>query len=135
MLDIQDKSHRVMRDFLTGKSILIVDDDDDYAEALDEIFSLQGCRVTRLCDPVSAVGCALAHDFDLMIVDKNMPRLDGLEFATQIRRQKPSSKIVLTTACPNEESRKRSRDIGIRYYLTKPFRKNDILEIASFLLL
>ncbi len=131
----QENNNRVMRELLTDKKILIVDDDDDYAEALDEVFSLQGCKVTRICDPITAMGCALSQDFDLMIVDKNMPKLDGVEFARRIRTQKPSSKIILITAYPNEESRKKSLEAGIRYYLSKPFRKNDILETASFLLL
>lgn len=134
-MSMHDENNNVlMRDLLTGKSILIVDDDDDYAEALDEVFSLQGCRVTRLCDPIAAMGCALSQDFDLMIVDKNMPKLDGVEFAGRIRNEKPSSKIIMITAHPNEESRKKSLEAGIRYYLSKPFRKNDILEAASFLL-
>ena len=130
-----ENNNVLMRDLLSGKKVLIVDDDDDYAEALDEVFTLQGCRVTRICDPISAMGCALSQDFDLMIVDKNMPKLDGVEFAGRIRNQKPTTKIILITAHPNEESRQKSLDAGIRYYLSKPFRKNDILEAASFLLL
>ncbi len=124
-----------MRELLTGKNILVVDDDDDYAEALDEVFTLQGCKVTRISDPVVAMNQALKSDYDLMIVDKNMPCLDGLEFAEKIRQRKPKSKIVLITAHPNEESRTRSREIGIRYFLSKPFRKNELLEIASFVML
>ncbi len=124
-----------MRDLLKGRSILIVDDDDDYAEALEEVFLLQGCQVTRGCDPVSALNLALTNEFDLVIVDKNMPRLTGIEFAKQLRNEKPASKIVLITAYPNGESRQESLQVGIRYYLSKPFRKNDLLEIASFLLL
>ncbi len=135
MPKFDENNNVLMRDLLSGKRILIVDDDDDYAEALDEVFSLQGCCVTRICDPITAMGCALTQDFDLMIVDKNMPKLDGVEFAGRIRNQKPTSKIILITAHPNEESRKKSLDVGIRYYLSKPFRKNDILEAASFLLL
>ncbi len=130
-----ENNNVLMRDLLSGKKVLIVDDDDDYAEALDEVFTLQGCMVTRICDPISAMGCALSQDFDLLIVDKNMPKLDGVEFAGRIRNQKPTTKIILITAHPNEESRQRSLDAGIRYYLSKPFRKNDILEAASFLLL
>lgn len=130
-----ENNNVLMRDLLSGKKVLIVDDDDDYAEALDEVFSLQGCTVTRICDPISAMGCALSQDFDLLIVDKNMPKLDGVEFAGRIRNQKPATKIILITAHPNEESRQKSLDAGIRYYLSKPFRKNDILEAASFLLL
>lgn len=131
----EENNDVLMRDLLSGKNILIVDDDDDYAEALDEVFTLQGCRVTRLNDPIAAMGCALSQDFDLMIVDKNMPKIDGVEFAGRIRSQKPSCKIILITAYPNDESRKKSLDAGVRYYLSKPFRKNDILEAASFLLL
>lgn len=125
----------VMRNLLEGKSVLIVDDDEDYAEALDEVFSLEGCRVTRMGDPISAMKCALSNDFDLLIVDKNMPKLDGLEFSRRIHSQKPTSKIIMITAHPDESSRDKSREVGVRYYLSKPFRKNDLLEAASFVLL
>lgn len=129
------ENKEVIRELLRGKNILIVDDDNDYAEALDEVFSLQGCQVTRSSDPVSAMGCALTSDFDLMIVDKNMPGIDGIEFAEKIHEVNPSSKIVMITAYPNEDTRKKSLEVGIRYFLSKPFRKNDILEVASFLFL
>ncbi|MBD3267306.1 response regulator [bacterium] len=125
----------VMRELLVGKKILIVDDDDDYAEALDEVFTLQGCDVTRVSEPVYALSYAIQISYDLIIVDKNMPNIDGLDFIAHLMDKKPDAKIVLITAYPNEESRKKSLDLGVRYYLTKPFRKNDILEIASFLLL
>lgn len=124
-----------MRELLTGKNVLVVDDDNDYAEALDEIFTLQGCTVTRFCDPVAAMNEALKKDYDLIIVDKNMPNVDGLEFAENIRHRKPDCQIVLITAYPNAVAREKSRDIGIRYFLSKPFRKQEILEIASFVML
>lgn len=131
----KDNDREVIRKLLLGKNILIVDDDNDYAEALDEVFTMQGCYVTRSCDPVSAMGCALTSDFDLMIVDKNMPGIDGIEFAEKIHEVKPSSKIVMITAYPNEEARKKSLEAGIRFFLSKPFRKNDLLDIVSFLFL
>lgn len=131
----KENDQLIIREMLEDKRILIVDDDDDYAEALDEVFTLQGCHVTRITDPVSALGCVLASHYDLIIVDKNMPRVDGIEFAQQVRQQKPNSNIVLITAYPDDLSRKRSLDVGIRYYLSKPFRKNDILEACSFLFL
>lgn len=132
---IRDNDKEVMRELLNGKKILIVDDDSDYAEALDEVFSMQGCRVTCSNDPVSAIGCALSSEFDLMIVDKNLPGFDGIELAERIREVKPGSNIVMITAYPSEETRKKSLQAGIRHFLTKPFRKNDILEIVSFLFL
>jgi len=124
-----------MRELLTGKNVLVVDDDNDYAEALEEVFSLQGCKVTRHCDPVVAMHEALIKDYDLIVVDKNMPHIDGLDFAEQIRDRKPNCQIVLITAYPNDVARERSREIGIRYFLSKPFRKQEILEIASFVML
>ncbi|MGI6458198.1 MAG: response regulator [bacterium] len=132
---MEGNDQTLIRELLTGKNVLIVDDDNDYAEALDEVFSLQGCNVTRISDPVAAMDQINEKEYDLMIVDKNMPKMDGLDFACRVRAKKPASKIVMITAYPNEESRKRSLEAGIRYYLSKPFRKNDILEIATFVLL
>lgn len=135
MRETNGSSSFLMQNLLAKKHILIVDDDDDYAEALAEIFTMQSSHVMYKKDPVCAMEYALHHDLDLVIIDKNMPRLDGLEFAERVRQVKPSLNIILMTAYPNHESRKRSLEIGIRYYLIKPFRKNDILEIASFLFL
>lgn len=125
----------LIRELLSGKNVLIVDDDDDYAEALEEVFALQGCQVTCISDPLAALHTVIEKDYDLLIVDKNMPNLDGLDFVERVRCIKPASKIVMITAYPNEDSRRRSLEIGVRYYLSKPFRKNDILEIATFVLL
>ncbi len=135
MPDINGNNQSFMRQLLDGKKILIVDDDDDYAEAMDEVFTLQKCNVTRVLDPVDGIQDALSGDYDLHIVDKHMPRLNGLEFAEKIKKHKPDAKIIIITAYPNEQSRQNSLEIGVNYYLPKPFRKNDILEIASFLLL
>ncbi|GEM_PF-650466 len=136
MPDINNGNERsFIRQLLAGKKVLIVDDDDDYAEAMDEVFSLQNCQVTRILDPIYGIQHALSEKYDLFVIDKNMPRLNGLEFAQKIKQHKPDAKIILITAYPNDESRQQSLEIGISYYLPKPFRKNDLLEIASFLML
>lgn len=131
----QNTNEHIISEMLHDKKILVVDDDDDYAEALDEVFSLQGAKVTRVTDPVAGFGCALSSSFDLIIVDKNMPRLSGVEFAEKIRQEIPGAKVVLITAYPDENSKRRCVDVGVGYYLPKPFRKNDILEACSFLFL
>lgn len=124
-----------INELLAGKRILIIDDDEDYAEAIKEIFYVHQCEVECKKDPICALNHAMKHDYDLVIVDKNMPRMDGIELARQLREAKPSTNIILITAYPNEESRKTSIDLGIRYYLIKPFRKNELLEIVSFIFL
>jgi len=124
-----------INEILVGKRILIIDDDEDYAEAIKEIFYVHHCEVECKKDPFCALNYALKNDLDLVIVDKNMPRLDGLELARRLREAKPSTNILLITAYPNEESRKASIELGIRYYLIKPFRKNELLEIVSFIFL
>ncbi len=135
MPELNGNDRKFMRQLLAGKRILIVDDDDDYAEAMDEVFTMQNCNVTRILDPLYGIEEALSQHYDLFIIDKNMPKLNGLEFAQKIKEHKPDAKIILITAYPHEDSRQKSLDIGISYYLPKPFRKNDILEIASFLML
>lgn len=135
MQDTNGGSSFVIRNLLCHKNILIVDDDDDYGEALKEIFIAERANAVSKKDPVCALKYAVEQDWDLILIDKNMPNLDGLEFIEQIREHKPTVNIVLITAYPNEESRKKCLDLGVRYYLAKPFRKNDLLEIASFIFL
>jgi signal transduction histidine kinase/CheY-like chemotaxis protein/ligand-binding sensor domain-containing protein len=90
-----------------------------------------GCQVTLAVDGRQAVEKAGAESFDLIVLDLQMPELDGLEAAGRIRRLEPAAKtpIVLLTADVRPEVRERSDQQGIDDFLAKPVQLEDFAEL------
>jgi response regulator NasT len=70
----------------------------------------------------------LAHELepDIVVMDVQMPKLDGIEAARQLLADRPVP-IVIVTAFPQEELVRRAVEAGVFGYLVKPFRENDVL--------
>jgi two-component system sensor histidine kinase RpfC len=103
--------------------VLIGDDNQTNRMVLQHMVGRLG-HVTRLCDGGEAVLSALESDeFDVVIIDKNMPEMGGLEAFTAYRLNHGGTApvpFVLLTADATEESRSESKRAGIEYFLTKP---------------
>ncbi len=59
--------------------------------------------------------------FDLIIVDRNLPGMSGLEVLKLVRIQDPGLFAIMITAYPNPESEAAARSLGVHSYITKPF--------------
>jgi CheY-like chemotaxis protein len=84
---------------LTGKSVLIVDDDEEIRDVLRLLFETEGVDVVgEASNGVEAVPLALKHQPDFVILDYRMPRLDGEGAAEIFRAVIPGTKIVAFSA-------------------------------------
>lgn len=89
---------------LSGKSVLIVDDDEEIRDVLGLLFETQGVKVVgEASNGVEAVGIALKHQPDFVILDYRMPRLDGEGAAEIFRAVSPGTKIVAFSAILEEQ--------------------------------
>ncbi len=92
-----------------------------------------GCEVEVAGDGRSAVDKAAGESFDLIVLDLQMPELDGLEAARAIRQRRPPGApqppIVLLTADVRPEIRDRSREEGIDDFLAKPVLLEDFADL------
>jgi response regulator NasT len=77
-------------------------------------------------DGEEALELAAAQEPDLVIMDVQMPRLDGIEAARRLLAERPVP-IVVVTAFPQEELVSRAVEAGVFGYLVKPFREEDLL--------
>jgi DNA-binding response OmpR family regulator len=69
--------------------------------------------------------------FDLLITDKNLPDVDGLELLRRAQELNPGLKVVLMTGFPTAETRTHAQELGVQSYVTKPFGVHDILAVCE----
>src|SRR5690606_96999 len=106
------------------EKILIVEDDPQMAQALDAELS-RAHDTTVVGTGAAALQQAIATDFDLIILDLNLPDIDGLDVAAELR-DNPAS-ILMLTARADVRSRVAGLYIGADDYLAKPFEMQELL--------
>ena len=102
------------------KKILIVEDDPDIQELLKNFLREAGYAVTLAGDGVEALERFGEGQFDLVLLDVLLPKIDGFGVCELIRRQSQVPVIMLTALC-GEEEEIRGLDLQIDDYITKPF--------------
>lgn len=108
--------------------ILIVDDEPDMLEMLDMIITDKtNHRVVTTNNPLE-VGELLAKDnFNLVITDLKMPVMDGMDVIAAVKSRDPDIPVVVITAFGTIESAEEAVRRGAYDFITKPFRKEQIL--------
>lgn len=109
------------------RKILLVDDDQDFLEVYWEI--LKAMPGSPEVHTASTGGRALAllesEPFNVMIVDLNMPKMDGLQVIAIARRKYPRLKVVVWTCIVDEQYRARAYAMGVDQYWQKPASEED----------
>lgn len=107
----------------TKRRVLVVDDDPSVCTLVDRVLSARGWAVTVARSAEEAMDLLLLSGWEAVVLDKNLPRLSGLEFAQRVRERHDDAGIVLMTAQPEAIARQGLYDA----YLPKPFRSLDEL--------
>ncbi len=117
--------------FRNGRArILIIDDSAVIREMLKEILSDEGYLVDTEENGEGGSSRALEFDYDLIICDVHMPRMNGLETVRQIIGVKPQAKIILTDSFPDKLA-KQARAEGAICCLQKPFDVNELRDLIG----
>jgi two-component system response regulator (stage 0 sporulation protein F) len=107
-------------------SILVVDDDPEMRELLLDVLGNEGYEVTEAKDGTAAVLALRAREFDIILMDKNMPGPSGLDLLPGFRRVCPRSQIIMMTAFGDVPSYMDAVEKGAVEYLFKPFRMEEM---------
>ncbi|MCG8606089.1 response regulator, partial [bacterium] len=113
-------------DPLNGKRVLLVEDNEDNQKLAVRMLEGLGCRVGVACNGKEAVQVIEKSHYDLVLMDCQMPEMDGFEATVQIRHNEGNQKhtpIIALTANVMEEDRRYCLDVGMDDYLTKPIKK------------
>lgn len=101
--------------------ILLVEDNLSLADGLSALLRQAGYAVDVVNDGASAEALASAESFDLVILDLNLPQMDGLEVLRAMRARRNSAAVMILTARGTPEERVKGLDLGADDYLIKPF--------------
>lgn len=115
---------------VTGR-ILVIDDDRSARTLLERVLVRAGHQVTLVDNAEQGLEAIAQGGFDLLITDKNLPGIDGLEVLRQARLKSPEMKAILITGFPTAETRTHANELGVFSYVTKPFGVHDILDICD----
>lgn len=113
------------------RRILVADDEESIRELLAKALSLADYEVDSAPDGRAALERLRSRSYDLLITDLRMPCLDGLALVREVRRQWPALPIVIITGYSTEAAAIEALNLGVRGYLTKPFRVSKILAAAA----
>lgn len=118
--------------------VLVAEDNPIGLTVVRLLLEKSGCRVTTVENGESAARLAIEGDFDLALLDVQMPGWDGKQVARYIREQEaqrglPRLPIAALTAQAFERDRDACLAAGMDYFLTKPLRKEDLTQILDAL--
>ncbi len=106
--------------------ILVVDDEENIREVIREYAEFEGHEVDEACDGMQAVEKARSKDYDIIIMDIMMPRLDGYLACKEIRKFKQTP-VLMLSARGEEYDKLFGFEIGIDDYVVKPFSPKEVM--------
>lgn len=106
--------------------LLLVEDDERLAPIMADYLG-EDYRVTHRGDGEAALRTALDEEFDVMIVDRRLPGIDGVTLVQRIRRARIATPIIMLTALGTVDDRVEGLDAGANDYLVKPFEFAELL--------
>ena len=114
-------------------NVLVVDDNDTNRTVIENMLTAWGMNVVQACNGQDALNLLMAHphidaNFDLALVDMNMPELDGLGLADAVRTsgRYPKLKMILLSSVSSPDDARRAQEVGFQRFVAKPLRKAEL---------
>lgn len=108
---------------------LIIEDEKKTATYLSEGLKGSGYIVNIANDGKEGLFLATEHEYDLIILDVMLPKLDGWTVITELRRLRPNVRVLFLTARDTVKDRVRGFELGADDYLVKPFAFSELLGV------
>ena len=108
-------------------ALLLVDDDRDLAAMLQQVLTEEGYDVTCVHDGQAALHAGLSRSFDVMVMDRGLPALEGLDVISRLRTKGVGAPVLVLSARGATEDRVAGLDAGAEDYLVKPFELDELL--------
>lgn len=113
---------------MNGDTILIVEDDPIQNRQIARALVSSGYSVATAATGLEAMRILAEESVCIVLTDRQMPGMDGLELAEQIKANYPEILVALITACPDEDG-----NGYVDAHLSKPFGQEDLMELVQVL--
>jgi DNA-binding response OmpR family regulator len=107
--------------------IVVVEDEPAIRRGVSDALRLSGYEVTEAADGAVGLREAASAGVDLVLLDIMLPRKDGLEVLSDLRRSNPTRPVILLTARGSEDDRVRGLKMGADDYVVKPFSAKELI--------
>lgn len=119
---------------LKNSRILILDDDPDILELLEYLLKKQGYQVMAISDSKNIESILYENSFSLMIIDRNLPCIEGTELVKKLRDLGENRPVIFLTAKNSQEEKLEGFENGGDDYITKPFDNKELVFRISALI-
>lgn len=124
-------SHVIMKTS-TRLNVLVAEDDEISFRIMEKLLSSEQIKLTRARNGKEAVKLARENNhFSLILMDINMPILDGLDATREIRQFNTSIPIIAQTAYALHGDREKTREAGCTGYISKPIKRQELMKIIG----
>jgi len=100
--------------------VLIIEDDHEMCAVLERALTRRGFDITATTDPQEALHRLVDHDFDAIVTDLNMPRLNGIDVCSRANLNRPDTPVILITAFGSMDTAIEAMRAGAYDFITKP---------------
>jgi DNA-binding NtrC family response regulator len=114
-----------------GRRLLVVDDDPAVLRVLTAIFVREGFEVLAAEDGEAGLALAIAHDPEIVILDLELPKLDGVQVLEHLKMTKHGLPVVMLTGRDDVKSAVHAMQLGAFDYVTKPFDPAEICLVVG----
>jgi len=107
--------------------ILVVDDELGIRTLLSEVLNIAGFQVTMAADGLDALNLIRKNKFDLILLDVNLPKVDGFAILEKIRASAPTQPIIMISARTEKDDVTHGLRLGADDYIRKPFSVEELV--------
>ena len=114
--------------FKKKETILLIEDEEIVSKVTMEMLSKLGYKVLTACNGIEALHAyeKQHHDIDLILLDLQMPRMDGTETYRHLKKLNPNAKIIVSTATGGDDFKLDQFDLQQGGYLRKPYLPREL---------
>jgi putative two-component system response regulator len=112
---------------VNNSSVLVIDDDKTIADLICRWLKAEGYDCSYALEGVSAVGQLKEKEFDVVVCDIMLPGMSGMDLLMMIKKLYPDLAVIMETGIDDMETAKNCLQIGAYGYITKPFKRSDVL--------
>ena len=116
------------------EKILIIEDEESILMALEDNLKLEGYSVSSALDGEMGLSNVMENNYDLIILDIMLPKMNGFDVCKRIRQEGISTPILMLTAKSQEIDKVLGLELGADDYVTKPFSPRELLARVKALL-